>query len=74
MDVAVEMGIIDKAGAWYSYGKERLGQGREAVKAHLIENPKLAVEIEKKIKTKAREEGAPIEVGVEEESAADHRD
>ncbi len=74
LDVAVEMGIIDKAGAWYSYGKERLGQGREAVKAHLIENPKLAVEIEKKIKTKAREEGAPIEVGVEEESAADHRD
>jgi len=74
LDVAVEMGIVDKAGAWYSYEKERLGQGREASKVHLAEDQKLAAEIEKKIKTKAREEGAPIEVGVEEESATDHRD
>jgi len=64
LDVAVEMGIASKAGAWYSYGEERLGQGREAAKAYLAENPNVASELEKLIKMKAREEGLPIEVGV----------
>ena len=66
LDVAAEMGIVTKAGAWYSYGKEKLGQGREAAKVYLSENPKVAAELERKIRIKAREEGLPIEVGVEE--------
>lgn len=76
LDVAAEMGIVEKAGAWYSYGKEKLGQGREAVKAYLAENPKVASELERKIKMKAREEGLPIEVGVaeEEEETASSQD
>lgn len=72
LDVATEMGIVAKAGAWYSYGKERLGQGREAVKVYLSENPKVALELERKIKIKASEEGLPIEVGVEEEKKAEN--
>jgi len=67
LDVAVEMGIVSKAGSWYSYGKDRLGQGREAVKARLADDLKMAEELERKIKIKAREEGLPIEVGVEGE-------
>ena len=72
LDVAVEMEIVSKAGSWYSYGKERLGQGREAVKIYLSENPKMAAEIERKIKIKAREDGLPIEVGIEVEKEVEN--
>ncbi|MFW6109863.1 MAG: recombinase RecA [Patescibacteria group bacterium] len=73
LDVGVEMEIVEKAGSWYSYGEEKLGQGRENVKKYLIENPELAEEIEEKIKEQAREKGIPIEMGVgpEEKSEED---
>ncbi|MCB0318527.1 MAG: recombinase RecA, partial [Bdellovibrionales bacterium] len=45
VDIGVEKGIIDKAGAWYSYKGERLGQGREGAKIFLKENPEAAAEI-----------------------------
>ena len=45
LDMAAELGIIDKAGSWYSYKSERIGQGRENVKAYLEENPKIMEEI-----------------------------
>ncbi len=41
---------MQKSGAWYSYGEERLGQGRENVRTYLKENPELAREIEDKIR------------------------
>ncbi len=50
VDLGVELGIIDRSGAWYSYGKERIGQGRENAKLYLKDNPDLATEIEHKIK------------------------
>ncbi len=50
VDYGVKLDIIDKSGAWFSYGEKRLGQGRENVKAFLKENPDVAQEIEKKIK------------------------
>jgi len=50
IDIGVEMDIVKKSGAWYSYGETKLGQGREAVKQLLIDNPELAVELENKIK------------------------
>ncbi|NKB82287.1 MAG: recombinase RecA [Nitrospirales bacterium] len=53
VDLGVEKRIIDKAGAWYSYNEERLGQGREAVKTFLKSNPELAREIEHRIREKA---------------------
>jgi recombination protein RecA len=50
VDLGVEKGIIDKAGAWYSYGGNRIGQGRENAKDYLKNNPETAKEIEVKIK------------------------
>ncbi|HEX6748829.1 MAG TPA: recombinase RecA [Longimicrobium sp.] len=50
VDLAVENDVIQKSGAWFSYGDVRLGQGRENAKAFLQENVDLAVEIEKKVK------------------------
>jgi recombination protein RecA len=51
VDLGDELGIVDKAGAWYSYGETRLGQGRENAKAFLKENPEIAVEIETQVRT-----------------------
>jgi len=50
VDIAAEAGIIDKSGAWYAYGKERIGQGRENAKLYLKDHPELAAEIEVKVK------------------------
>ena len=50
VDYGVKLDIIDKSGAWFSYGEMRLGQGRENVKALLKENSEVALEIEDKIK------------------------
>jgi len=50
VDIAAEAGIIEKSGAWYAYGKERIGQGRENAKLYLKDHPDLAVEIEARVK------------------------
>ncbi|MBU0485437.1 MAG: recombinase RecA [Proteobacteria bacterium] len=50
MDLAVEQDIIEKSGAWYSYGGERIGQGRENSKAYLKENPDIFNEINNKVR------------------------
>ncbi|HAU30781.1 MAG: Protein RecA [Desulfotomaculum sp. 46_296] len=50
VDMAAELNIISKSGAWYSYGEERLGQGRENAKDFLKEHPELTLEIEKKVR------------------------
>jgi recombination protein RecA len=50
VDIGAESGIIDKAGAWYSYGSQRIGQGRENAKMFLKDNPVLMAEIEEKVK------------------------
>jgi recombination protein RecA len=50
VDLAAEAGIIQKSGAWYSYGDQRVGQGRENAKLFLRDNPQLMVEIEEKVK------------------------
>lgn len=52
IDLGTELEILKKAGSWFSYGETRLGQGRDAVKALLIDNPELSEEIEGKIKEK----------------------
>ncbi|MCL6448684.1 MAG: recombinase RecA [Armatimonadetes bacterium] len=50
VDVATDLNIINKSGAWYSYGEERLGQGRENVKEYLKEHPEIAGEIENRVR------------------------
>jgi recombination protein RecA len=50
VDIGAESGIIEKSGAWYSYGNQRIGQGRENAKMFLKDNPQLMAEIEEKVK------------------------
>jgi recombination protein RecA len=50
IDLGSELNIVDKSGAWYSYGETRLGQGKENAKVFLKENPELAREVEEKVR------------------------
>jgi len=52
IDVATDLGILEKTGAWYSFGDQRLGQGRESVRDHLKQNPEAAAIIEAKVREK----------------------
>lgn len=58
IDLGVELGIIKKSGSWFSYGDTRLGQGRDAVKQLLLDNPDLSDELEKAIREKLKETAA----------------
>lgn len=53
IDLGVQAGVIEKAGSWYSYGTQRIGQGRESTKNFLKENPEIADQIEKAIRDNA---------------------
>ena len=53
IDLGVKAGVVDKAGSWYSYGSERIGQGRENARKFLKDNPAIASEIEDKIRADA---------------------
>ena len=67
IDVGVEYEIVKRSGAWYEYSGEKLGQGKEAAKATLRGNPKMALEIEKKIRKYASEKAdVSLQVGGEE--------
>ena len=71
LDMAVEMDIVNKSGAWFSYGAVRLGQGKENAKQTINETPGMADELEEKIRAKiAEEEGAgPLIVGQDSDTA-----
>jgi len=70
LDIAAELKIVEKAGSWYSYKSERIGQGRENAKDYLQKNPEALQEIEEQIRAKAAD--VPLlEVGtVKEEEAS----
>ncbi|MHB8744115.1 MAG: recombinase RecA [Sulfuricaulis sp.] len=53
VDIGSESGIVDKTGAWYSFEKERIGQGKDNARQFLKDNPDIAAEIEKRIREKA---------------------
>src|SRR5687768_6584426 len=55
IDMSVELGIVQKSGSWFSYNSDKLGQGRDAVKQLMLDNPELANEIETKIREKIKE-------------------
>ncbi|OPX86695.1 MAG: recombinase A [Pelotomaculum sp. PtaB.Bin104] len=61
LDIASELNIVNKSGAWYSYNEERLGQGRENVKEYLKEHPELTNEIEQKVRQALNIGGAGAE-------------
>lgn len=56
LDLAVTHDIVEKAGAWFAYGGEKIGQGREAAKTYLQENPKIQTEIAAKVREAATKE------------------
>ena len=62
IDLGVEMGIIKKSGSWFSYGETKLGQGRDAVRTLIEDNPELMDELEGKIKAEINQENAPKNV------------
>ena len=55
IDLGVELNILKKSGSWFSYGETRLGQGRDAVKLLLRDNPELSEELEEKIKAEMKQ-------------------
>ena len=63
IDLGVTAGIVDKAGAWFSYNGERIGQGKDNVREYLRERPAMAIEIENRVREKlgvvARVGGVP---------------
>ena len=75
LDLAANIGFVEKSGAWYSYNGDRIGQGRENAKNFLKDNPEIALKIEQEIRShgkenKANEENEKVDV-VEEEIAVD---
>lgn len=65
IDMGVELGIVNKSGSWFSYDSNKLGQGRDAVKQLLLDNPDLANEIEGKIRAKLNEMRTGVAAAVE---------
>jgi len=65
LDVGVAMDVVTKTGAWFTFGETRLGQGREAAKGFLRENPALSTEIEGRIRNGLSSAKIPVE-GIEE--------
>jgi len=72
IDLGVREGIVDKAGAWYSYNGDRIGQGKDNVRGFLKENPEIAAEIEGQIRAKLlpKASAAPVVELVEAEAEA----
>jgi recombination protein RecA len=68
IELGVANNIIEKSGAWYSYGKDRIGQGKDNTRDYLKENPQIADEIESKIRTVLGINGGP-QVVVKKEKA-----
>ena len=64
IDLGVKAGVVEKSGSWFSYGDERIGQGRENAKAFLKENADIALEIEGKIRAA---HGVEVEAEIDEE-------
>ncbi len=74
LDVGVDFGLVKKSGAWFQYGDEKLGQGRESAKEFLRENPKICQEIDKDIRAKLKKKEVPLEIGGDHSDHGDHSD
>jgi len=67
IDLGVELGVINKAGSWFSYNGTKLGQGRDSVKTIFLDNPDMQDEIELKIRQKVQAAGVPAAMEAKEE-------
>jgi len=69
LDVGVDLGVVKKSGAWLEYNGEKIGQGKDAARQFLKENPKISSDIEKAIRTAARQKNEmPLNLGTEEKN------
>ena len=66
IDLGVQHGIVDKAGSWYSYGEDRIGQGKENVREFLKQNPKISEEIEARIRAELLPDKTAVEPPADE--------
>ena len=73
IDIGVQHGLIDKAGSWYSYGEDRIGQGKENVREFLKTHPEITAEIEQKIRAKLLPKTVNAPVAVPAEAPADEK-
>jgi recombination protein RecA len=73
LEIGVLHGVLEKSGAWYVYGSDRLGQGKDNAREFLKENPQLAREIEQKIREKAGVRGPAAKVAALEEPSLDKK-
>jgi recombination protein RecA len=71
IDLGVQHGIVDKAGSWYSYGDDRIGQGKENVREFLRANPAMADEIEGKIRATLLPKSAPADADADADAGSD---
>ncbi|MCG5516221.1 recombinase RecA [Ectothiorhodospira sp. 9100] len=71
IDMGVKDGIVDKAGAWYSYKGERIGQGKDNARNFLKENPEIAADIESQVREKHMPKRKPVESDSSESEAAE---
>jgi recombination protein RecA len=73
LDAAAEHNIVEKSGTWYTYGSDRIGQGRENAKRYLRENPKVLADVEAKVRAALglKPVGAPPPVATEKAAAAE---
>jgi len=73
LDIAVDQNIVNKSGAWYSYGDSRIGQGRDNARDFLKQNPAVMAEVEAKVLERlnlARDTPKPAEVPVAEKPSS----
>ena len=75
LDVGVDLDIIKKSGSWFEYDGEKIGQGNDAVRQYLKENPKISADIEKGIRTAVRQKSElPLNIGTEETEKTSSQD
>jgi recombination protein RecA len=76
VDLGAQHGVLEKSGTWYSFGEERLGQGRDNSKVYMMENPRILKAIEEQIRQKLGIDNTPKveEVAPEEEETPKHKE
>jgi len=71
IDVGVDLGVIKKSGAWLEFNGEKIGQGKDAARMYIKENPKISAEIEKSIRNSIKEKSdIPLNIGTKETEKA----
>ncbi len=65
LDIGVDLGVVKKSGAWYTYEGEQLGQGRENAKQFLVDNPEIMVEVTERVRFESGLDGAGEETAIE---------